>query len=128
MCDSILLKHVWFNHYMVINFWGLYQDIASVLIVGRGGGSSKILLTSKKDNKFNFFFFLNLEFRILLQYSTHEYNIVTITVYHIIYFRKLWTQVTPKVMTTFSWASPTVFWRKEISDMEILCPSSKSYL
>lgn len=39
-----------------------------------GGGSSKILLTSKKDNKFNLFFFLNLEFRILLQYSTHEYN------------------------------------------------------
>lgn len=74
MCVSILLKQVWFNHYMVINFWGLYQDIASVLIVGRGGGSSKILLTSKKDNKFNFFFFLNLEFRILLQYSTHEYN------------------------------------------------------
>lgn len=46
---------------MVINFLGLYQDIASVLIVGRGGGSSKISLTSKKDNKFNFFF---SEFRI----------------------------------------------------------------
>lgn len=63
MCVSILLKQVWFNHYMVINFWGLYQDIASVLIVGRGGGSSKILLTSKKDNKFNFFLFFS-EFRI----------------------------------------------------------------
>lgn len=76
MCVSILLKQVWFNHYMVINFWGLYQDIASVLIVGRGGEAHpKYYWQAKKIiNSIFLSFFLNLEFRILLQYSTHEYN------------------------------------------------------
>ena len=42
-------------------------------------------------------------------------------------FRKHWIPVSQRDTTMSSWVSPTVLWRKEAWNIEILCPSSESF-